>query len=59
MLKALLDRYEKEGSAFLDSTEIWVCTICGFIYIGDTPPEICPVCKVPAWKFEKVGGKKS
>lgn len=59
MLRALLDRYEKEGSAFLDSTEVWVCTICGFIYVGDTPPEICPVCKVPSWKFEKVGGKKS
>lgn len=33
---------------------IWVCTVCGFVYVGDKAPELCPVCKVPAWKFEKV-----
>ena len=21
---------------------------------GDEPPAMCPVCKVPSWKFEKV-----
>ena len=52
MALSLVDRYEKEGSSFLDNTKIWVCSICGFIYIGDTPPAICPVCKVPDWKFE-------
>jgi len=26
------------------------------VYIGDTPPERCPVCKVPGRKFEKIGG---
>ena len=23
----------------------WICKVCGFIYEGDQPPEICPVCK--------------
>lgn len=59
MLLALVERYQKEGSAFLENTSVWVCSICGFIYIGDNPPEICPVCKVPAWKFEKVEGRRS
>ena len=27
------------------------------IYIGGNPPELCPVCKVPAWKFEKIEGR--
>jgi Fe-S-cluster-containing hydrogenase component 2 len=36
-----------------------VCTICGFVFVGDNPPELCPVCKVPNWKFEKVGGEAS
>lgn len=54
ILKSLLTRYQKEGDAMLENTGIYVCTICGFIYIGDNPPEICPVCKVPNWKFEKV-----
>ena len=54
ILQALLDRYRSEGESFLENTEVWVCSICGFVYIGDNPPSICPVCKVPDWKFEKV-----
>ena len=54
IVQALLDRYASEGEAFLQNTEVWVCSICGFVYIGDNPPSICPVCKVPDWKFEKV-----
>ncbi|GAA0078578.1 NADH peroxidase [Clostridium sp. CTA-5] len=29
----------------------FVCTVCGYIHEGDTPPEICPVCKVGSDKF--------
>ncbi len=54
MLQSLLARYEKEGEALLENTDVHVCTICGFTYIGDDVPEICPVCKVPNWKIEKV-----
>ena len=54
ILNSLLMRYEREGENFLKNTQIWVCTICGFVYVGDQPPELCPVCKVPDWKFEKV-----
>ena len=57
ILKSLLTRYQKEGEAMLQNTGVYVCTICGFVYIGDTPPEVCPVCKVPNWKFEKVEGR--
>ena len=57
ILKSLLTRYRKEGDAMLENTGVYVCTICGFIYIGDAPPDICPVCKVPNWKFEKVEGR--
>ena len=57
ILKSLLTRYQKEGDAMLQNTCVYVCTICGFVYIGDTPPELCPVCKVPNWKFEKVEGR--
>lgn len=56
ILKSLLTRYQKNGDAMLENTGVYVCTICGFVYIGDTPPDICPVCKVPNWKFEKVEG---
>ena len=54
IVHALLERYEKEGESFLESERIWVCSVCGFIYIGNDPPAICPVCKVPDWKFEMI-----
>ena len=31
----------------------WVCPVCGYVHEGDTPPEFCPVCKVPGSKFKK------
>lgn len=58
MLDSLLNRYQKEGEAFLKDTQVWVCSVCGFVYVGDRAPELCPVCKVPAWKFEKVEGRR-
>ena len=54
MLKSILMRYEAEGEKMLSNTGIYVCTICGFVFVGDAPPDMCPVCKVPNWKFEKV-----
>ena len=53
MLQSLLTRYASEGEKMLDNTGVWVCTVCGFVYVGDKAPELCPVCKVPSWKFEK------
>ncbi|WP_029452984.1 NADH peroxidase [Clostridium algidicarnis] len=38
----------------------FVCTICGFVYEGETAPEKCPQCGAPASKFiEKVEGEMS
>lgn len=31
----------------------WVCSVCGYVHEGDTPPEKCPVCNAPATKFNK------
>lgn len=57
MLSSLVGRYLREGERMLAGTDIWVCSVCGFVYIGDRAPELCPVCKVPAWKFEKIEGR--
>ena len=35
----------------------WVCTVCGYVYEGATPPEQCPVCKAPAEKFKEQTGE--
>lgn len=54
MLQSLLLRYRTEGDKMLENTGVYVCTVCGFVYVGNEPPKLCPVCKVPDWKFEKV-----
>ena len=57
LLQSLVDRVAREGTGFLAGTGIWICTVCGFIYVGDEAPAACPVCKVPSWKFEKIEGR--
>jgi uncharacterized membrane protein len=32
----------------------WRCTVCGYIHIGDEPPETCPVCGADRSKFVEV-----
>ncbi|MEG1848827.1 MAG: rubredoxin [Lachnospiraceae bacterium] len=54
ILNSLLSRYEKEEDAFLLHTNVYVCETCGFIYVGEAPPEVCPICKVPNWKMSRV-----
>ena len=31
----------------------FVCTVCGYVHEGDSAPEKCPVCGVPASKFKE------
>ncbi len=37
----------------------WTCSICGYTYEGDNPPEQCPQCKAPAEKFVKQEGERT
>ncbi|RGZ01789.1 rubredoxin [Clostridium sp. AM58-1XD] len=54
MMESLLNRYQQEQDFLTEHTRIYVCDICGFIYMGDTPPDICPVCKVPNLKITEI-----
>ena len=36
----------------------WVCSVCGYVHEGATPPQECPVCHVPASKFNEVKEEK-
>lgn len=31
--------------------KVWVCSVCGYVSIGENPPEVCPQCKAPKSKF--------
>ena len=54
IVSSILSRYEKNGEDFLVDKNVYVCEICGFVYIGNEPPEVCPVCKVPKMKIRKI-----
>lgn len=54
ILFSLLNRYSNQGNDLILHTNIYVCEICGFIYLGDSPPDICPICKVPKEKIALV-----
>ena len=32
----------------------YVCSVCGYVHEGDSAPERCPQCRVPAEKFNEV-----
>ena len=37
----------------------YVCPVCGYVHEGDTPPEKCPLCKVPGEKFNEMTGERT
>lgn len=48
----------KKASSYQEKVEKqgWRCSICGYIYEGETLPQdyICPICGAPAAVFEKI-----
>lgn len=30
----------------------WVCTVCGYVHVGNEAPEVCPACKHPQGYYE-------
>lgn len=37
----------------------FVCSVCGYVHVGESAPEVCPVCKVGADKFVEQSGERS
>ena len=37
----------------------FVCSVCGYVHEGDSAPEKCPQCGVPAEKFNEQSGEMS
>ena len=54
MMNVIINNYKEKGIDYIKNTKIWVCDICGFIYVGDVPPTVCPICKVPSFKILEV-----
>ncbi len=54
IMNVIIDNYQNKGIDYLKNTKIWVCDICGFVFVGDVPPQVCPICKVPNFKILEV-----
>ncbi len=37
----------------IEEKDIYICPVCGYTYVGDEPPEKCPVCGAHGDKFVK------
>ena len=49
---ALLKNIE-DGVVFKkDNVRVWKCRNCGHIHVGESAPEVCPVCAHPQAYFE-------
>lgn len=53
------ERYRKlrqnleDGSVFRRQQDsVWICLNCGHVHVGETPPNMCPVCKKPQGFFQ-------
>ncbi|RJP18074.1 MAG: rubrerythrin family protein [Deltaproteobacteria bacterium] len=33
----------------------WKCRVCGYIHVGDKPPDFCPICGAPSDQFIAIG----
>ena len=37
----------------------WVCSVCGYVHVGNEAPDFCPQCKVGKEKFTEQAGEKT
>ncbi len=56
--RALETEHEKlirSDAVYAESPDTpWLCTACGYIVKGNTPPDRCPLCSYPSEYFEKM-----
>ncbi len=50
--RKLLDNLNNETAFKKESSVLWKCNNCGYIYEGDTAPQACPACLHPQGYFE-------
>lgn len=54
IINSIIKNYSVKGIEYIKNNKICVCDICGFVFIGDVPPQVCPICKVPNFKILEV-----
>ena len=47
-------KVEEPKAPAVSGSKKFICSVCGYVHEGDSAPESCPQCKVPADKFSEV-----
>jgi rubrerythrin len=55
---SLIKKYKTTPNFLPEGQKIHMCEACGFVMIGEVPPQICPVCKAPAGRFVSIKSGK-
>lgn len=53
-ISSILTQYKGQRDVLLQNTNIYICEVCGYIFIGDTLPRGCPVCHVSNIRISQV-----
>ncbi|WP_455381887.1 rubredoxin-like domain-containing protein [Salinispira pacifica] len=54
IVKSMVGRVRSKGDELVGKGQsFFVCEGCGFIYLGESAPDICPVCKAPSTRFAR------
>lgn len=48
----LLKNVEENTVFNKNEEQVWICSNCGHVYVGNEAPELCPVCDHPRAHFE-------
>ena len=51
--RAILEKLNTETIFVSEEVQIWTCTNCGHVHVGQKAPEMCPVCQHPKSYFQK------
>ncbi len=44
---------EQKGAGGKEMSEVYRCTVCGYLCARDEPPDLCPICRAKKERFEK------
>lgn len=50
--RKLIENIQKGKVFAKDGQTVWICTNCGHIHVGESAPEVCPVCAHPQAYFQ-------
>jgi rubrerythrin len=48
----MVEKTDTKGAGATGQIRIWRCKVCGYLCARESPPEVCPICKVSRDRFE-------